>query len=75
MQRFLVATGNIRSEHIYMAKVDDWTEFEAGVAKVCDLPIDVDMHARRLRLIGAALGDKIKWLIRFMEGKRPEVME
>ena len=28
------------------------------------------MHARRLRLIGAALGDKIEWLIRFMEGKR-----
>ena len=29
------------------------------------------MHARRLRLIGAALGGKIKWMIRFMEGKRP----
>ena len=27
--------------------------------------------ARRLRLIGAALGGKIEWLIRFMEGKRP----
>lgn len=27
------------------------------------------------RLIGAALGGKIAWLIRFMEGKRPEVME
>ena len=24
------------------------------------------------RLIGAALGGKIEWLIRFMEGKRPE---
>ena len=23
------------------------------------------------RLIGAALGGKIEWLIRFMEGKRP----
>ena len=33
------------------------------------------MHARRLRLIGAALGGKIEWLIRFMEGKRPEMME
>ena len=27
------------------------------------------------RLIGAALGGKIEWLIRFMEGMRPEVME
>ena len=35
----------------------------------------IHMHARRLRLIGAALGGKIEWLIRFMEGKRPEVME
>ena len=26
------------------------------------------------RLIGAALDGKIEWLIRFMEGKRPEVM-
>ena len=34
----------------------------------------IHMHARRLRLIGAALGGKIEWLIRFMEGKRPEVM-
>jgi hypothetical protein len=33
------------------------------------------MHTRRLRLIGAALGGKIEWLIRFMEGKRPEMME
>ena len=32
------------------------------------------MHVRRLRLIGAALGGKIEWLIRFMEGKRLEVM-
>ena len=32
-------------------------------------------HARRFRLIGAALGGKIEWLIRFMEGKRLEVME
>ena len=35
----------------------------------------IHMHARRLRLIGAALGGKIEWLIRFMEGKRPEMME
>ena len=28
------------------------------------------IHARRLRLIGAALGGKIEWLIRFMEGGR-----
>lgn len=34
----------------------------------------INMHARRLSLIGAALGGKIEWLIRFMEGKRPEVM-
>ena len=34
----------------------------------------IHMHARRLRLIGAALGGKIEWLIRFMEGKRPDVM-
>ena len=34
----------------------------------------IHMHARRLRLIGAALGGKIEWLIRFMEGNRPEVM-
>ena len=32
----------------------------------------IHMHARRLRLIGAALGGTIEWLIRFMEGKRPE---
>ena len=30
------------------------------------------MHARRLRLIGAALGGKIEWLIRFMEEKRSD---
>ena len=34
----------------------------------------IHMHARRLRLIGAALGGKIEWLIRFMEGKRPDGM-
>ena len=33
------------------------------------------MHVRQLRFIGAALGGKIEWLIRYMEGKRPEVME
>jgi hypothetical protein len=27
------------------------------------------------RLIGAALGGKIEWLIRVMEGKRPEVIK
>ena len=32
----------------------------------------INMHARRLRLIGAALGGKIEWLIRFMEEKRSE---
>ena len=32
----------------------------------------IHMHARRLRLIGAALSGKIEWLIRFMEGKRPD---
>ena len=37
-------------------------------------PEIIHQHARRLRLIGAALGSKIEWLIRFMEGKRPEVM-
>ncbi len=31
-----------------MAKVDDWTEFEAGVAKVCNLPIYVDDSTRML---------------------------
>ena len=35
-------------------------------------PEQINMHARRLRLIGAALGGKIEWLIRFMEGKRPD---
>ena len=34
----------------------------------------IHMHARRLRLIGAALGGKIESLIWFMEGKRPEMM-
>jgi hypothetical protein len=33
------------------------------------------MHVRRLRFIGSFLVDKIEWLIRFMEGKRPEMME
>ena len=31
-----------------------------------------ETQARRLRLIGASLGGKIEWLIRFMEGKRPD---
>ena len=34
----------------------------------------IHMHARRLRLIGAALGGKIEWLIRFMDGRRPDTM-
>ena len=29
----------------------------------------IHMHTRRLRLIGSALGGKIEWLIRFMEGE------
>ena len=33
------------------------------------------MYARRLSLIKAAFDGKIEWLIRFMEEKRPEVME
>lgn len=32
-------------------------------------PEQINMHARRLRLIGAALGGKIEWLIRFMGGE------
>ena len=48
VQRFLVATGAIRPEQIHQAKVDDWTEFEAGVAKVCNLPISVDDSTRTL---------------------------
>ena len=34
----------------------------------------INRHATRVRLIGAALGGKIEWLIRFMEGKRPDTM-
>ena len=34
----------------------------------------IHIHARRLRLIRASLSGKIEWLIRFMEGKRPEGM-
>ena len=29
----------------------------------------INRHATRFRLIGAALGGKIEWLIQFMEGK------
>ena len=46
VQRFLVATGDIRPEQIYQARVDDWSEFESGVAKVCNLPIYVDDSTR-----------------------------
>lgn len=35
-------------------------------------PEQINMHARRLRLIGAALGGKIEWLIRFMGGGRDQ---
>lgn len=42
VQRFLVATGYVRPEHIHQAKVDDWSVFEQGVTKLCDLPIYVD---------------------------------
>lgn len=42
VQRFLVATGYVRPEHIHQAKVEDWSIFEQGVAKVCNLPIYVD---------------------------------
>lgn len=34
-------------------------------------PEFIQAQAYRLRLIGAALGGKIEWLIRFMEGKGP----
>ena len=46
VQRFLVATGDIRPEQIHQARVDDWSEFESGVAKVCNLPIYVDDSTR-----------------------------
>jgi hypothetical protein len=48
--------------------------------EITSLPYSIDaaykfyMHVRQLRLIGAALGGKIEWLIRFMEGKMLEVM-
>ena len=42
VQRFLVATGYVRPEHIHQAKVEDWSVFEQGVTKLCDLPIYVD---------------------------------
>jgi hypothetical protein len=32
------------------------------------------MHVRRLRFIGSFLVGKIEWIIRFLEGKRPEHM-
>ena len=82
VQRFLVATGAIRPEQIHQAKVDDWTEFEAGVAKVCNLPIYVDDSTRTLADIVAktnAMNAKEKCgivfidylgLIRF-DGKQP----
>ena len=33
------------------------------------------MHVRQPRFIGSFLVDKIEWLIRFVEGKRLDVME
>ena len=50
------------------------TTFEEALNVTYVDPELIYMHARRLRLIGATLGGKIEWLIRFMEGKRPEVM-
>lgn len=50
------------------------TAFEEAINIPYVDPELIHMHARRLRLIGAALGGKIEWLIRFMAGKRPEVM-
>ena len=50
------------------------TAFEEALNSPYVDPELIHMHAKRLRLIGAALGGKIEWLIRFMEGKRPEVM-
>ena len=51
------------------------------ISEVTSLQYSIDaaykfhMHVRQLRFIGSFLVDKIEWLIRFMEGKRPEVME
>ena len=42
VQRFLVSTGHVRPEHIHQAKVEDWSVFEQGVTKICNLPIYVD---------------------------------
>ena len=50
------------------------TDFEEALNIPYVDPELIHMHARRLRLIGAALGGKIEWLIRFMEGKRSGVM-
>ena len=82
VQRFLVATGDIRPEQIHQARVDDWSEFESGVAKVCNLPIYVDDSTRAVADIVAkvsAMNAKGKCgivfidylgLIRF-DGKQP----
>ena len=50
------------------------TAFEEALNIPYVNPELIHMHVRRLRLIGAALGGKIEWLIRFMEGKRLDGM-
>ena len=42
VQRFLVSTGCVRPEQIHQAKVEDWSVFEQGVTKLCNLPIYID---------------------------------
>lgn len=42
VQRFLLATGYVRPENIHQAKVSDWTVFEQGITKICNLPIYID---------------------------------
>lgn len=42
VQRFLMSTGHVRPGHIHQAKVEDWSVFEQGVTKLCNLPIYVD---------------------------------
>ena len=42
VQRFMVSTGYVRPEQIHQAKVEDWSAFEQGITKLCNLPIYVD---------------------------------
>lgn len=42
VQRFMVSTGYVRPEQIHQAKVEDWSVFEQGITKLCNLPIYVD---------------------------------